>query len=353
MMQIKPSNWADSVLKPVVQELKSHTSPPAFDSLTRVATAMFDVPVALISIIDELRDRQVFASQLGLDAPWSDRGETPLSHSFCQHVKNSNTPLIVSDAREHPLVCENLAIRDLNVIAYLGQPVHDPGGNPLGALCVIDARPRKWSARDEALLGDLAVCVSDEIRLRSHVLKQEQLYRSLQVAHERLKRYAALNELVAQPALAPGLDLPSRLRELVRTTVQAFGFSAGHLALVEGGQARILARMSPSGFHQPGKCMPLDNTLAGQVMQSGRILSRHAGMTAETRTDLTGAPARDYAAVPIQDARGQSIGVIELTGPDLRATPLDVNDETVLGIASMFAAMLLEFSPSDREGVPA
>lgn len=76
------------------------------------------VPVALISLVDE--DRQFFVSQQGLPEPWAKARQTPLSHSFCQHVVATGDPLIVSDARENPLVCGNLAIRDLNVIAYLG-----------------------------------------------------------------------------------------------------------------------------------------------------------------------------------------------------------------------------------------
>src|SRR5918997_5158566 len=93
----------------------------AFDRLTRLATTVLQVPVALVSLVDH--DRQFFKSCIGLPEPWASRRETPLSHSFCQHAVASRQPLIIDDARQHPLVRENLAIPDLGVIAYAGIPL--------------------------------------------------------------------------------------------------------------------------------------------------------------------------------------------------------------------------------------
>ena len=68
---------------------------------------------------------------------------TPLSHSFCQHTVTSGKPLIVADAREHPLVRDNLAIGDLNVIAYAGVPLVTSDGFVLVCRALaIDAKPR-------------------------------------------------------------------------------------------------------------------------------------------------------------------------------------------------------------------
>jgi GAF domain-containing protein len=138
---------------------------PAFDRLTRMATRVLGAPVALVSLVD--RDRQVFASCLGLPEPWATRGETPLSHSFCQHAVDAREPLVVEDAREHPLLRTNLAIRDLGVVAYAGIPLIDDDGHALGTLCVIDDKPRRWTAEEIDLLRDLASSVMSEIRLRA------------------------------------------------------------------------------------------------------------------------------------------------------------------------------------------
>jgi GAF domain-containing protein len=136
---------------------------PGFDRLTALASEILGAPVALVSLVAE--DRQFFKSCVGLPEPWSSRRETPLSHSFCQHVVASREPLVVEDARVHPVLRDNLAIRDLGVVAYLGIPLFDARGTALGSLCVIDSRPRAWSADDVRLLRDVAGAVVTQIEL--------------------------------------------------------------------------------------------------------------------------------------------------------------------------------------------
>jgi hypothetical protein len=136
---------------------------PGFDRHARLAAEMMDAPVALVSLVDE--DRQFFKSCLGIAEPWASDRETPLSHSFCQHAVAAREPLVVDDAREHPILRDNPAIRDMGAIAYAGVPLIDPEGYALGTLCVIDSRPRQWSSRQVQLLGDLAASVVSELTL--------------------------------------------------------------------------------------------------------------------------------------------------------------------------------------------
>lgn len=102
------------------------------------------------------RDRQYFASQFGLPEPWATTRETPLSHSFCQWVVAGEEPLLVTDAREHPVLQSNRAVHDLGVIAYAGVPMTAPCGERIGAFCGIDTKPHAWTERDHALLNDFA-----------------------------------------------------------------------------------------------------------------------------------------------------------------------------------------------------
>ncbi|MDW3225021.1 MAG: PAS domain S-box protein [Paracoccaceae bacterium] len=144
-----------------------------FDRFTRLATKMLGVPVALVSIVDFDEDRQFFTSACGLADPWASARQTPLSHSFCQHVVSNDKPLIIEDARVHPLVHDNPAIDDLNVIAYLGIPIAAPDGTCLGALCAIDSKPRMWSREDVCVLTDLAASVTSQIGLSAALLISE------------------------------------------------------------------------------------------------------------------------------------------------------------------------------------
>jgi hypothetical protein len=134
-----------------------------FDRYARIAAEALNAPVALVSLVDE--NRQFFKSCLGLPEPWASRRETPLSHSFCQHVVAAREPIVIDDAREHPLLSSNEAIKDMDVIAYAGVPLIESSGHALGTLCAIDHRPRHWSTREVELLEDLASAVVREIEL--------------------------------------------------------------------------------------------------------------------------------------------------------------------------------------------
>ena len=141
-------------------------TPPemAFDRLTRLATRVLHVPVALVSLVDE--DRQFFKSHSGLPEPYASLRQTPLTHSFCKHAVASGEPFIVSDSRKNPLVRDNPAVSELGVVAYAGIPLTTSDGLTLGAFCVIDASPREWSDEEIEILRSLAASVMTEIGTR-------------------------------------------------------------------------------------------------------------------------------------------------------------------------------------------
>lgn len=149
-----------------------------FNSHIALVRQVFGVPVAVISIIEE--DRQVFAAHAGLPKPWEERGETPLTHSFCKHVVTKRAPLVVPDALHDPLVSHNLAIRDLHVRAYMGAPLTLPGGEVIGAVAAISSEPRDWTDAERALLVSIARVVSDEIETRISEVKWRTVFTEMQ-----------------------------------------------------------------------------------------------------------------------------------------------------------------------------
>ena len=128
-----------------------------FDRLTRLAKRMFDVPIALVSIVDA--ERQWFKSVQGLDAT-----ETPRNVSFCGHAILGEELFIVENAldddrfRDNPLVTGPPSIR-----FYAGCPLKTDNGSKLGTLCVIDDKPRQFSEEDKQSLLDLATMAEKEI----------------------------------------------------------------------------------------------------------------------------------------------------------------------------------------------
>jgi serine phosphatase RsbU (regulator of sigma subunit) len=162
----------------------------AFDRLTSLASRILGAPVALVSLVTP--DRQFFKSQCGLPSPYSERRETPLSHSFCQYVVEDGAALIVEDAREDERLASNLAIADLGVIAYAGYPIRTLDGEVLGSFCAIDDRPRVWSPGDLEILSELASAATDVVALRSEAVAAGDAGRELQRA------------LVPEPPPLPG-----------------------------------------------------------------------------------------------------------------------------------------------------
>ncbi len=138
-----------------------------FDRILRILARVLDVPVVLLSILDE--DRQFFKGALGLQEPWDSARETPLTHSYCKFVVANDAPLVVEDIAEVIPAIENGATSDLGVVAYLGVPIHDREGVVLGALCAIDRRPRRWTSSQLDVLRDLGHVVESEVGLRSQL----------------------------------------------------------------------------------------------------------------------------------------------------------------------------------------
>jgi signal transduction histidine kinase len=168
----------------------------AFDRLTRLAAEFASAPVALVTLIDA--NRQFFKSCLGLPEPWQSMRETPLSHSFCQYNRIPCKPLLIADARKDPMFKDNLAIRDLNVIAYLGIPLVTDDGYVLGSFCVIDSKPREWNDSDIKVVEELASVVMTEVHLRTEIATRTKTEEEMQAKNEELRE--AYRELERETA---------------------------------------------------------------------------------------------------------------------------------------------------------
>ena len=149
-------------------------TPPeeGFDRLTRMAARLLGAPTSLISLVTD--ERQFFKSTMGLPEPWATRRTAPLSFSFCSTVTGTGEPLVVEDARRHPLLRHSQALRELGWVSYAGVPLISREGHVLGSFCVVDRTPRLWSERDIALLQDLAASAVTEIELRQEIAQRGQ-----------------------------------------------------------------------------------------------------------------------------------------------------------------------------------
>jgi GAF domain-containing protein len=257
----------------------------AFDRFAGLVRLLLDVPVALVSLVDDVR--QFFPGQSGLAEPWSGKRETPLTHSLCQHVVVDGGPKVYSDAREDPQVRDNLAIPDLGVVAYAGMPLTDAEGRILGSLCAIDTEPRDWTPGELAVLRDLAAVCSSELRLRIARDVAEEARRHAETAHDQLAMLAELTE-----RLAATMDIDESLTRLAEAVTPRLADWCLVSLIEPSGQSRSVAAV----HHDPARSADtrrfvelMSDRLPGNgvlldVIRTGRPLRNNRATVEDMRT---------------------------------------------------------------------
>ena len=133
----------------------------AFDRITTLAARLFEMPIVLVSLLDD--SRAWFKSSYGFDLCEVARGD-----SICNFSLISKDILVVPDALRDDLFADNpFVVGEPGVRFYAGAPLITHDGYNLGTLCLIDSNPREaLSEAQKATLVDLAAMVIDELELR-------------------------------------------------------------------------------------------------------------------------------------------------------------------------------------------
>jgi serine phosphatase RsbU (regulator of sigma subunit) len=146
-----------------------------FDRITRLAQRLFGVSNASITLIDE--DRQHVKSQR---APGLELEDGPRTDAFCDHTIRRPETLVVEDATVDDRFLDNpLVAGPPHIRFYAGHPLEAPGGHRVGALCLIDDRPRQLAAPERELLEELAAWVEDELANSSELEHAAEAQRAL------------------------------------------------------------------------------------------------------------------------------------------------------------------------------
>jgi GAF domain-containing protein len=245
---------------------------PSFDHLTRAATRLLGVPMALVSLVDD--ERQLFKSAMGLPEPVASDGQTPLTHSFCREIVASSAPLIVADARRHPVLRDNRAIPELGVIAYAGFPLY-VGQEPVGAFCAIDTRPHEWTESELELVRDIAAMAQTQLDLQAASTAAlqgraaaERGQAGAEAVTEVLRRLIAVTDVARD---ARGLD--DMLTAVVRTSADALAAPVAVVSLL-GHDGRLERRAViglVDGFK--GTERPPGEGFATTVLAEDRVLA--------------------------------------------------------------------------------
>lgn len=153
----KPANESQRLL--ALRELLILDTLPEqrFDRIAEFAAFEFEVPIALISLIDD--DRQWFKSVVGADLC-----STTRDVSFCAHAILQDDIMVVEDATQDARFFDNpLVVGEPYIHFYAGAQLTLPSGERVGSLCLIDSKPRTLDAADLLILSTLRQLVVTEL----------------------------------------------------------------------------------------------------------------------------------------------------------------------------------------------
>lgn len=218
---------------------------PEFDDFTMLAAQICGTPVSLIALVDS--SRQWFKSRRGLDL-----GETPRDFAFCAHALDSGNFLEVSNLLKDRRFSDNpLVTGEPGARFYAGAPLVTPDGFVLGALCVVDFKPRKLNPKQRQALAALGRGVMRQLGLLL-VLKRERELKE-EVSRKNAYQRALLNS-------AACAIISTDAKGIVTT------FNSGAEQLLGYKAEEVVGKPVPRQWHDPD-----------EVNARAKVLSRELG----------------------------------------------------------------------------
>lgn len=270
-------------------------TPPeaAFDRITRLAAQIFNMPTALVSLVDE--SRAWFKSCVGFGA-----SEVPRDATLCSFVVLTDEPLIVPDAQQDArFACKPLVQNEPGVRFYAGAPLLSHDGFNMGTLCLLDSQPRDpFTPEQQATLVDLAAIVVDELELRL-------------AAHKTAQVDAALLELTQGVATATG---EAFFEALVQHFANVLDVDYVYIGVVEGDAPKMLRMIATCAEGQIVDNLEysLQETPCWEVIEQRKICCYPHNVQAlfPDAPLLKPLSVESYVAAPLFDSNGTPLGLL-------------------------------------------
>lgn len=147
----KPANEAERLRALRSLRILDTDHDAVLDSLAYFATQLFDVPTALVSLVDS--ERQWFKAKHGMS-----ESQYPRNWSFCAHmVAKDLSVMVIEDAEQHPILAGNPLVQEFKAVRfYAGCAIRSKEGYVLGSFCLLDTKPRTFSETELTRLKQLA-----------------------------------------------------------------------------------------------------------------------------------------------------------------------------------------------------
>ena len=229
-------------------EVLDTAAEPEFDALVRAAALVCDVPISLVSLIDE--NRQWFKANVGLEGV----GETRRELAFCAHAIKGDDIMEVEDARQDPRFSDNpLVTGEPNVRFYAGVPLKLTTGENVGTLCVIDQRSKTLNDKQRQILEHLAEAAVRALEVRRAALHEHELQVLASQAQSALDN--SVDAIVS-------VDMDGNIRQWNNAAERMFGYTAAEasgqtLSLIAPSERAdavmdIAARLAQSAYGPSG-----------------------------------------------------------------------------------------------------
>lgn len=194
-MDIIPENEEQRIEALKRYKILDTTPENAFDNVAKLAAQIFEVPVALISLVDT--NRVFFKANIGM----GNVKNTPRGISLCSLAILNPEVTVFEDATIEPCLLANpLVAGEFGLKFYAGAPLITHDGLAIGTLCIVDKKIRSFTANDTEILKGLANIVMDEIRLRAAAIEEsekQKIAQELLIESEYKARYMISDAPVA------------------------------------------------------------------------------------------------------------------------------------------------------------
>ncbi|MGC8120343.1 ATP-binding protein [Marinobacter sp. VGCF2001] len=310
----RPTNEAERLSALEAMELLDTPAEERFDRVTRLAASLFDVPIALVSLVD--KDRQWFKSCYGLGAK-----QTGRDISFCGHSILGAETFVVEDALKDERFADNpLVTGDPKIRFYAGAPLKDRSGYRMGTLCIIDRKPRILTPSEQNSLRDLADIIEREFQFR-----ELGSYFS-----ERTKALNILNDI----ALESTADLSLAIVDALAKANRYLGTETAIVSEVTGDAYTVLWHHQRRDHSlENGLTLPLDETYCSILLEKGEVLgiSHMARSVYRDRACYAAFGLESYIAAPIW-IDDELFGTVNFSSPKPRPLPFSETEKMFVNL---------------------